>query len=127
MRFLLDMGVSVRVADWLRQQGHDAVHLRDEGLQQLSDRDILAKATAENRVTLTFDLDFAEIVALSPHVFTSVIIFRLRHPKSPTVIRRLNATLPAIETALINGAIVVIEDAHFRVRPYPFGPNYPTP
>ncbi len=102
-------------------------HLRDEGLQRLSDRNILAKATTENRVTLTFDLDFPEIVALSPDVFTSVIIFRLRHPKSTTVIRRLEATVPSIETALINGAIVVIEDAHFRVRPYPFGPNPPAP
>jgi predicted nuclease of predicted toxin-antitoxin system len=125
MRFLLDMGVGARVADWLRQQGHDAAHLRDEGLQQLPDRDILAKATTENRVILTFDLDFAEIVAFSSDVFTSVIIFRLRHPKSPTVIRRLEATLPAIETALLNGAMAVIEDAHFRVRPYPFGPKAP--
>jgi predicted nuclease of predicted toxin-antitoxin system len=31
MRFLADMGVSERVVEWLRTNGHDAVHLRDEG------------------------------------------------------------------------------------------------
>src|SRR5208337_3067643 len=36
MRFLGDMGVSRRVIEWLRAAGHDAVHLRDEGLKRLS-------------------------------------------------------------------------------------------
>jgi predicted nuclease of predicted toxin-antitoxin system len=35
MRFLADMGVSMRVVEWLRSSGHDAIHLRDEELQQL--------------------------------------------------------------------------------------------
>jgi Domain of unknown function (DUF5615) len=29
MRFLADMGVAIRIVDWLRAQGHDAKHLRD--------------------------------------------------------------------------------------------------
>jgi hypothetical protein len=36
MRFLADMGVSMRVVEWLRASGHDAIHLRDEGLQNCS-------------------------------------------------------------------------------------------
>ena len=65
MRFLADMGVSQRVVQWLRDEGHDAKHLREEGLHRLPDRQILEKATTENRILLTFDLDFAEILALS--------------------------------------------------------------
>src|SRR5438552_2782804 len=41
MRFLGDMGVSMRVIEWLRTAGHDVVHLRDEGLQRLPNGDIL--------------------------------------------------------------------------------------
>jgi predicted nuclease of predicted toxin-antitoxin system len=37
MRFLADMGVNVQIVQWLRQNGEDAVHLRDEGLQRLPD------------------------------------------------------------------------------------------
>ena len=43
MKFLADMGISPRVVNELRQQGHDAVHLIDEGLNRLSDGDILEK------------------------------------------------------------------------------------
>jgi predicted nuclease of predicted toxin-antitoxin system len=63
MRFLADMGVSLRVVEWLRSSGHDAIHLRDEGLQKLPNGEIFRKAIREQRVVLTFDLDFGEIVA----------------------------------------------------------------
>jgi predicted nuclease of predicted toxin-antitoxin system len=76
MRFLADMGVDVRVVEWLRQHAHDAKHLRDEGLQRSPNGEIFAKAAAENRVVLTFDLDFGEIAALTKGRKASVILFR---------------------------------------------------
>ncbi len=65
MRFLADMGVSNRVVEWLRSKGHDSVHLRDEKLHRLPNGLIFQKAVQEDRIVLTFDLDFAEITALS--------------------------------------------------------------
>jgi Domain of unknown function (DUF5615) len=47
VRFLADMGLDVRVVDWLRDRGHDATHLRDEGPQRLPDAEIFANAIAE--------------------------------------------------------------------------------
>lgn len=57
MKFLADMGVAFRVVYWLRHAGHDAVHLREQGLQRMSDVDIFLKAKREGRIILTFDLD----------------------------------------------------------------------
>jgi len=37
LRFLADMGVSVEVVRWLRNQGHDSVHLRELSLERLPD------------------------------------------------------------------------------------------
>ena len=65
MRLIADMCTDVRVASWLNSQGHDATHLRDEGLQRLPNGGVFEKAIAESRVVVTFDLDFGEIVALS--------------------------------------------------------------
>jgi predicted nuclease of predicted toxin-antitoxin system len=65
MRFLADMGVARRIVEWLRAEGHDAVHLREEGLQRLPNGEIFEKAISEGRIVLTFDLDFGEIIALS--------------------------------------------------------------
>ena len=76
MRFLADMGVDIRVVDWSRSQGHEAVHLRQEQLHRLPDKDVFAKAIAETRIIITFDLDFGEILALSGNATVSVIIIR---------------------------------------------------
>ena len=65
MRFLADMCVDIKVVKWLQKQGHDITHLRDEGLHRLPNGEIFSKAISENRIHLTFDLDFGEIVALS--------------------------------------------------------------
>jgi predicted nuclease of predicted toxin-antitoxin system len=93
MRFLADMGVDVRVVAWLRQQAHDAKHLRDEGLQRSPNGEIFAKAVAENRVVLTFDLDFGEIAALTKGRKASIILFRLHNTRTPHVIDRLARAL----------------------------------
>ena len=84
MRFLVDMGVAGRVVEWLRSQGHAATHLREEGLQRLPNGKIFDKAVAEQRVLITFDLDFGEIAALAKGRKISVILFRLhKHPNTP--------------------------------------------
>lgn len=121
MRFLADMGVSMTVVAWLREEGHDATHLRDEGLHRLADGKIFTKAADERRVVLTFDLDFSEIAALSGETLTSVISFRLRNTLPSNVIVRLKAVLSASTQALEEGVVVSVEDARHRIRKLPIG------
>jgi predicted nuclease of predicted toxin-antitoxin system len=52
------MGISSRIALWLKNQGHEAIHLNDENLFQLPDKAILEKAVREDRIILTADMDF---------------------------------------------------------------------
>ncbi len=117
------MGVSLRVVDWLRINGHDAVHLRDENLQCLPDADIFLKAAAENRIVLTFDLDFGEILALSGDKLVSVVLFRLHNTATLHVIERLSRVLLESSPALEDGAIIVAEDLRHRVRRLPLAPE----
>jgi predicted nuclease of predicted toxin-antitoxin system len=121
MRFLGDMGVSHRVIEWLRSSGHDAMHLREQGLKRLPDSEIFFKAEAEQRIILTFDLDFGEILALSRGRVVSVVLFRLNNTRTPFVIERLRAVLAADASALAAGAIIVVEDGRHRVRRLPLG------
>jgi predicted nuclease of predicted toxin-antitoxin system len=119
MRFLADMGVAMRVVEWLREQRHDATHLRDENLQRMPDRDIFRKAATEERILLTFDLDFGEILALSGQKTVSVVLFRLHNTRTPHVIERLQVALQETEQILASGAIVVVEESRLRVRRLP--------
>ena len=121
MRFLADMGVSQHAVEWLRVNGHDAVHLRDEGLQRLPNGEIFQKAGREQRIVLTFDLDFGEILAGSGGQIVSVILFRLRNTRTDFVIQRICDVLRASSAELVKGAIVIVEDGRHRVRTLPIG------
>jgi predicted nuclease of predicted toxin-antitoxin system len=83
MKFLADMGVSMTVVQALREQNYDAIHLREQGLQRLPDPTILIKAKQENRIILTFDLDFSELLAINRENLPGVVIFRLQKNNPP--------------------------------------------
>ena len=121
MRFLADMGVDIRVVRWLRQNGHEAKHLRDEGLHRIPNGEIFVKAISENRVIVTFDLDFGEIVALSQGEKASVILLRLHNTRTPHLIKRLATVLADATEALEQGAVVVVEESRHRIRYLPLG------
>jgi len=38
---------------WLLQNGHDATHLRDQGLQRMPNGEIFEKAIREDRIVIT--------------------------------------------------------------------------
>jgi predicted nuclease of predicted toxin-antitoxin system len=119
MRFLADMGVAMRIVEWLRSQGHDVRHLREERLQRMTDSDIFLKAATESRILLTFDLDFGEILALSGERRVSVVLFRLHNTRTPHVIERLKLALAQSKTVLETGSILVIEENRMRTRRLP--------
>ena len=121
MRFLVDMCVDIRVAEWLRSSGHDAVHLRDESLQRLPNGEIFIKADKEHWAIVTFDLDFSEIAAFSHGQKVSVIVFRLRNTRARHVIERLGVILPHVLEALDSGAIIMVEESQYRIRYLPIG------
>ena len=65
MRFLVDMPLSPNLAAWLREQGHDAVHAVELGLNHAADVDIMTRAKQEARTIITADLDYPRLLALA--------------------------------------------------------------
>jgi len=94
------MNVDWRVVVWLQENGHDATHLRDHGLQRMADVNIFAKAHVEGRVVVTFDLDFGEIAAATAGKGASVILLRLQNKRTSFVIQRLASILDTCRLAL---------------------------
>lgn len=105
--------------DALRAAGEEVVHLREERLMKLPDDQIVAKAIREQRVILTFDLDFGELLAVGGGAVPSVIIFRMRNQTPAAVNPRLFRVLEAGRSALESGAIAIVEDDGYRLRPLP--------
>ncbi len=121
MRFLVDMGISPRVADYLNANGHEAVHAYREGLAQASDHEIFSRAIQENRIVLTHDLDFADIISRTMEKTIGVVIFRMSDTRSYLIIKRLEHVLETSSAALESGAVISVEESRHRVRLLPIG------
>jgi predicted nuclease of predicted toxin-antitoxin system len=119
VRFLVDMPLSPGLAQWLRDQGHDAVHASAVGLARAPDTDILAKAAAEDRIVVTADLDYPRLLAMSTADRPAIMLFRGGDWSETLAIQRLQAALAAIDQTDLSTSLVVIEHARIRRRALP--------
>jgi predicted nuclease of predicted toxin-antitoxin system len=122
LRFLIDNALSPVVADELRGAGHEALHVRDLGMQASTDEEIFELARSDDRVLVSADTDFGTLLALRNSAKPSVIIFRRtsgRRPESQA--KLLLGCLPDARESLERGSVMVIEETRLRIRPLPIG------
>ena|SRR5690348_11914087 len=98
MRFLLDMNLPPAIADWLRVEGHDAVHIRK-----------IAEAAKQDRVVVTFDLDFGEIAGLAGAKGAKVVLLRLRLARQQFLRHRLQVVIAQAAEALAYRVIQLMQ------------------
>lgn len=113
------MGISPGTVAMLRAEGHDAVHLQEHALERLTDPVILAKAAREERILLTHDLGFGQLMASSGARLPAVIIFRLHNMRPECVNAHLLRILELHREALIQGAVISVAEGRIRLRPLP--------
>ncbi len=77
MRFLIDENLPRSLTELFHQYGHEAVHVRDIGLQGASDTVIANYAKAHNYCLVTADLGFADIRSYPPQDYAGILVIRV--------------------------------------------------
>jgi predicted nuclease of predicted toxin-antitoxin system len=120
MKFLIDNNLSPLIAQHLAAAGHDAVHLRDYGLQAAPDPAVLALARTESRVVVSADTDFGALMARKySRRRPSLLIRRIAGRRAADQASIILANLETIEHDLDAGAVVVLTDDSLRIRACP--------
>jgi predicted nuclease of predicted toxin-antitoxin system len=120
VKFLIDNNLSPVLAELLKAAGHDAVHLRELGMQAATDEAVLAHARSESRVLISADTDFGGLLARSGAPSPSVLLIRrLAGRRAVDQSAIIQANLEQVAEDLETGAIVVLSDEWVRIRPLP--------
>ncbi len=119
MRLLADLHISPRTVAFLNSLGHDVIRTTSLLPANASDELIVAKATEEDRIILTQDLDFSALIALGGRTRPSLITLRLSSSAVEFVNSILQHVLPQLEHDLLAGAVITVHDKHVRSRRLP--------
>jgi len=119
VKFLVDMPLSPALAAWLREEGHDAVHALELGLQHAPDIEIMARAQGERRTIVTADLDYPRLLALARSAEPSLILFRDGNWSEADVVTRLREVLQVLSDVDIAQSIIVVDRDRVRRRRLP--------
>lgn len=121
MKLLLDQNIPRGWLTELRAAGHE-VHLwSDFGPRDADDDTICRWAFANDRVVLTFDLDFGAILQATGAVGPSVVILRARDGRVEGSDSQLLAVLEKFRVHLEEGALIIVDHERQRVRLLPLG------
>jgi len=116
MRFLIDMPLSPAVAVWLKERGHDALHVGDVGLHAAPDEEILERARSERRVVVTADLDYPRLLVLTGERGPGLILFRGGDFSERDCTERFARLFERVTPLALENAIAVVEKHRIRLR-----------
>lgn len=114
MKFLLDESCDAAIATALEIEGHDVARVSQIS-QGITDDEVVKLALGQNRILLTEDKDFGQLVYASGKENCGVILFRFPANEREVIARKV-VELAKIEKENLQRSFVVMESDKTRVR-----------
>jgi len=116
MRFLVDECTGPKVARWMGEQGHEVFSVYEQ-TRGADDDHIIQQAFAEDRILITNDKDFGELIYRERRPHRGVIFLRLEDERAANKIAVLQRLLKAYADRLEDQFVVVTETRVRFARP----------
>lgn len=116
LKFLIDEDVPRSTARVLRDAGFDAVDVRDVGLRGKSDTDVFFYAQQEQRIIITCDMGFSNILHYPPHENAGILVVRI--PDSKPIDSLNEEILRSVQEIgeKLNHHLAIVELGRVRLR-----------
>jgi predicted nuclease of predicted toxin-antitoxin system len=118
LRFLLDQDVYAVTARFLQNLGHDVVSVGSIGRAQATDAELLQLAKDRERVFVTRDRDFGQLI-FAEGLRAGVIYLRILPSTQDAVHRELARVLTRHMESELGKVFIVVEPGRHRVRKLP--------
>jgi predicted nuclease of predicted toxin-antitoxin system len=116
MKIKLDENMPAAMTELVRQAGHDALTVAEEALGGTVDRRILEAATVENRVLVTFDLDFADVRDFPVGSHAGIVVFRLHDQRWALLQGPARNLVASGILDRIHGGLAIVDESRIRIR-----------
>lgn len=116
MKFKIDENLPDEYTLILSREGFQADTVADENLSGRDDSLVIDRCRNENRVLVTLDLDFSNIRAYPPQLFSGIIVLRSKSQDKLTLIKLLEQILPVLSKQGLEHQLWIVEHDRLRVR-----------
>ena len=114
LKFVLDVGVGNKVWQYLTEEGYDATLISRINPSML-DSDILFIAKNEDRMVITMDKDFGELVYHSGQAHKGVLLLRLEDATGDEKVTEMKFIIENFRD-ILEGKFCVYKNGRLRVR-----------
>jgi predicted nuclease of predicted toxin-antitoxin system len=119
MKILIDMNLTPKWVDSLKESDIEAVHWSTVGSPDAADREIMDYARINEYIVFTHDLDFGDILAVTNAKGPSVIQIRTQNTTPQALKPMLLKALDQFGERLETGALVTVDPSKMRARILP--------
>jgi predicted nuclease of predicted toxin-antitoxin system len=116
MNLKLDENVDARLAARLRDAGHDALTVREQDLHGTDDIDLYQLCISENRMLVTLDLDFSNILRYPPENTPGLIVLRGPDDLFATVRILMETLIEALSRENPSRQLWIVEAGRVRIH-----------
>lgn len=116
MKVKLDENMPAGIVDVLRNSGHEAMTVIEEGLRGRKDHALWHVVQTEGRFLITMDLHFADIRHYPPGSHAGVLILRLNRQGRRAIRKAIERLLAEHALDTLAGVVSVADERRLRVR-----------
>ena len=112
----LDENLGRSHVELLRNAGHEADRVYDEGLSGETDSAVWKRVCAEGRFFITLDLDFADVRRYPPGSHQGILLLRARSRSRRAALQVLQRVLSEQQLDNLSGCLAIADEVHTRIR-----------